>query len=67
MPISGFRIVETDNYGSDYPNEKFVNIPMLRTKEAAQEIADVINKHCCDGRFWRVVSNDYVLKPGFEP
>lgn len=60
------RIVETDNYGSDYPNEKFVNIPSL-PEESAKIVADAINKHCCDHRFWKVVPNDYKLQPAFEP
>ena len=64
---TSFRIVETDNYGSDYPDEKFLNIPALSSKEKANEIADVINKHCCDRRYWRVVPHDYKLRPGFEP
>ncbi len=62
------RIVETDNYGGDYPNENFVLHHM--SNKAAKEIVDVINK-CCSGelasRYWKVVNNDYKLQPGFEP
>lgn len=40
-------------------------------KEVAQEIADTINRHHCNGnhatRFYKVVPSDYVLQPGFEP
>ena len=62
------RIVETDNFGRDYPNESFVNIPRM-PKDDAQAIADIINKHVgpnCS-RYWKVVENDYELAPAFEP
>jgi hypothetical protein len=68
---TGFRIVETDNHGGDYPDEKFVNIPVLASETEAQEIADAINKHLCKNdyanRYWKVVPSDYHLQPGFEP
>lgn len=39
------RIVNTDNYGRDYPDEKFVShLPSL-SKETAQQIADLINEY----------------------
>ena len=63
------RIIETDNFDGDYPNESFVNLPSLPL-EAAERLADIING-CCSGatahRYWRVVDNDYKLQPGFEP
>lgn len=62
------RIVETDKFGGDYPAEKFL-LGRLN-EEAAKEIAEVINKHCsggCASRYWKVVKDDYVLLPGFEP
>lgn len=62
------KIVNTDNYGGDYPNESFVNLPSM-TKEHAKRVADEINKgfgeHC--HRYWKVVDDDYKLAPGFEP
>jgi hypothetical protein len=65
-----YKIIETDNFGGDYPDERFVNIP-LTTKENAQKIADAINAVFCnyDGakRYWRVVDSLYKLQPGFEP
>lgn len=65
-----FKIVETDNFDGDYPDEKFVNLPAT-TKEKAQAIADTINTvHCPMGdspRWWKVEPEDYVLVPGFEP
>lgn len=68
-----YSIVETDNYGGDYPNEKFL-FRWLR-KEAAEEIASVVNKYQCPNgsynRYWKVVEDSfdkqYKLLPGFEP
>jgi hypothetical protein len=61
------RIIETDNFGGDYPDESFLLYPMPR--EAAQRIADAINASVPDNhrRYWRVVDVDYQLQPGFEP
>lgn len=64
-----YRIVETDNFGGDYPNEKFVDLPRMN-QQAAQRVADAINKECCSWdnapRFWKVVHETYELKGGFE-
>jgi hypothetical protein len=64
------KIVETDNHGSDYPKESFVNLGSM-PKEAAEEIAETINKHLCPhdscSRYWKVVKDDYKLQPRFEP
>ena len=68
MPV--FRIVDTDNYGGDYPDERFINLPPM-SHEAADEIATAINKHLCNddycSRYYKVVPADYQLQPGFEP
>ena len=63
------RLIHTDNYGGDYPDEKFVmGLPRL-PKERMQRIADAINSEigCNASRYYMVVEDDYVLKPGFEP
>ena len=65
-----YKIVNTDNYGGDYPSEKFVEgLPHLATKEQAKRIAETINdlagEHC--DRYWKVVKMPYTLQPGFEP
>jgi hypothetical protein len=62
------KIIETDNFGGDYPDEKFLNLPPLR-EEHARKIADAINGAFpeCHRRYWRVVADDYKLLPGFEP
>lgn len=62
------RIVETDNFGGDYPDEKFLPIPPV-DEASARVIAYEINKATGESkpRFWKVVDVDYVLQPGFEP
>jgi len=64
------RIVETDNFGGDYPDEKFLNLPFMTLPEA-EKVAAVINEIYCvhdeSPRFWKVVENDYKLALGFEP
>lgn len=63
------KIIHTDNFGRDYPDERFVEeLPRL-PKAAMQRIADAINKELGPNasRYYRVVTDDYVLQPGFEP
>ena len=63
-----FRVVDTDNFGSDYPDEKFITIAL--PEELCKEIALWRNskpgadKH---PRYWKVVPQGYKLQPGFEP
>lgn len=61
------RIVDTDNFDGDYPDEKFLLFPM--PEKAAQKIVDAINEAAGPNspRYWKVVENDYTLQPGFEP
>ncbi len=64
-----YQIVETDNFGSDYPDEKFVSLPLLR-KDDAEAIAKVINDKLGGDRaprYWLIVERGYKLQPGFEP
>ncbi len=63
------KIIHTDNYGRDYPNEKFVSEIPLMDRETCQIICDTINKWCGSdsSRYYKVVDNDYELIPGFEP
>jgi hypothetical protein len=65
-----YLIIETCNFGKDYPDEKFLSLPAT-SKESAQKIADTINNvHCAHGnslRYWRVVKEGYKLEPGFRP
>lgn len=62
-----FRVVETDNFGGDYPDESFAGHPM--TKEDAERVAEIFNAAVWENypRFWRVVEEPYKLVPGFEP
>lgn len=65
--MSMFRVVETDNFGRDYPNESFAGPRMSR--EDANRVADIFNaaagnKH---PRFWKVEPVTYRLQPGFAP
>lgn len=63
------RIVETDNFDGDYPDEKFVNLPSLFEDEAeaiAEQINVGLSGPACP-RYWKVVADDYQLRPGFEP
>lgn len=60
------RIVETDNYGGDYPDEKFVG-PIMVDWDKAKIAADVFNSYSDqDNRYYKVVFLPYNLIPGFE-
>ena len=65
-----FKIVNTDNFGSDYPDEKFLDLTFW-TRDSALRVANAINAELCNddhaSRFWKVVDSDYKLQPGFEP
>lgn len=68
-----WRIIDTDNFGGDYPNERFV-ADNIESEETAELLADAWNKkHGADQhgpRFARVVKHieiAYALAPGFEP
>jgi hypothetical protein len=68
--VTIFKIVNTDNFNGDYPNEKFVeNLPVLYKKEHAQAIADAINATQSEmaDRYFNVVEDGYKLQPGFAP
>lgn len=66
-----YKIVETDNYGGDYPDEKFVTGLAPMQKYQADMIADAINRALNPSgqgnRYWKVVPQGYELVPGFEP
>jgi len=68
--MTKWRIVETDNFGGDYPDESFVG-PPFQSQAVAQKIADLINGEFAHDshkpRYWKVVEGDYKLQPGFEP
>jgi hypothetical protein len=76
-PGTSVKIVNTDNFGRDYPNESFfvdVSMPL----EVANAIVERLNKSLGHSeassrygrepdRIYKVVSPEYVLQPGFEP
>ncbi len=61
------RIVNTDNYGGDYPDESFILWPM--SKVSAEKITTILNQDAGPeaSRYFKVVDMDYKLQPGFEP
>jgi hypothetical protein len=64
------KIMHTDNFGGDYPDEKFVEgLPSGLSREAMQRIANAINQETGLNwpRYYQVVPDDYQLQPGFEP
>lgn len=66
--MTQYKIVETDNFNGDYPDEQFVNLPLMNLAKA-KVVAEAINKACSSTshpRYWRVVEADYILQPGFE-
>lgn len=75
-----FKIVNTDNFGGDYPDESFLatvyskgrTSPCTYSREEdAKKVADILNGPANErsprARYWKVVASDYVLQPGFEP
>lgn len=68
--MTRFAIVNTDNFGGDYPDEKFVeNLPSLNKREDAERIANAINSIGGPNsyRYFKVVELPYDLASGFEP
>ena len=62
------RVVNTDNFGGDYPDEKFIGTKDMSLEEAkklADDMNDIAGPNA--SRFYKVVNDDYVLQPGFEP
>lgn len=62
-----FRVVETDNFGGDYPDESFAGPPLA--EDEARLVADAFNRASGPDarRFWKVEREGYKLLPGFEP
>ena len=63
-----FRVVNTDNFGRDYANEKFVG-PEFDLRCDAQAYCNTLNEKCGDysQRYHKVVKLPYTLDPAFEP
>lgn len=62
------KIVDTDNFNGDYPNEQ-----VIAENITNQYFADLICKLLNEdggpyaGRYYKVVEDTYQLQPGFEP
>lgn len=67
--MTEYRIVNTNNFGGDYPNESFTDDESFETQKAAQARADKLNDKAGDNspRYFKVVKMPYELQPGFEP
>lgn len=63
------KLVDTDNFNGDYPDEKFYNLMPDLSLTDARIMAQFINSYYGPGspRYCMVVDNDYKLQPGFEP
>ena len=66
-----YRLVETDNYGGDYPNEQWACPYEFTSHKSASKIADAMNEWLCpshnEPRYIIVVTLPYTLQPGFKP
>ena len=62
-----YRVVDTDNFGGDYPNEEWVGPPCR--KDTAEKVAQAFNAENNHNslRYYKVVQLPYTLQPGFEP
>lgn len=64
------KIVNTCNFGGDYPDEKFIDIQYYLNKDKANIVCKFLNDVISGynrPRIYKVVDDNYILKPGFEP
>ena len=63
------RLIHTDNFGGDWPDEKFVTELPALNEATLNKIAAMINSDLgpTSHRYYKVVPEDYVLIGGFEP
>ena len=63
-----YGIVDADNFGGDYSNERFVVTTWL-SKESAEAIAKILNDESGlnSPRYYKVVERGYKCLPGLEP
>ncbi|UKL14737.1 hypothetical protein C121_4 [Stenotrophomonas phage C121] len=65
-----YRIVNTDNHGSDYPDERWAIEHRFHSKLKAEAVAAVLQEDIGGddaSRYFMVVEDGYKLRPGFEP
>jgi len=66
--VQTWAIVDTDNYGGDYPDERFVAFG-IRSEKEADRMAEALNRNLGEHspRYYMVRAKPYKLQPGFEP
>jgi hypothetical protein len=66
--IEEVKIVDTDNFGRDYPNETFF-VDESMPLPVARAVVEKLNwsKNSTSERIYKIVPVNYVLEPGFEP
>lgn len=66
-----WRLVETDNFGGDYPAEKWACPYTFTSLKVVKKAQEALNLHVCpephSDRYIKVVELPYDLQPGFEP
>ena len=63
------KVVSTDNFDGDYPDEAFVTVGSVSSDFAAIIAEEYNRKYNGDhaSRYFKVVADDYNLVGGFEP
>jgi hypothetical protein len=63
-----YGVYDTDNFGGNYPNEKWI-VPPAFTLATANAVAELLNSEADDYtlRYYKVGDRNYELQPGFEP
>ena len=61
-------IVDTDNFGGDYPDEQWIAVG-IQHRDHAETMAEAMCARSGPSgpRSYRVVPSDYILQPGFMP
>ena len=61
------KIIETDNFGRDYPDEKLIASGITDPRLGRLMVAGIQTTDPNDPRYYRLVDDDYKLQPGFTP
>lgn len=75
--MKGFKLVNTDNFAGDYPDERELLTadekgklqPLTLDEDKAKRVQEALNygAHDLDSRYWVVKPADYKLQGAFEP
>lgn len=64
------KIIDTDNFNGDYPDEQDIAVGIKR-RDLAEVMCDALNdwsgSEVDSLRYYKVVEDDYKNRPGFEP